>query len=143
MRTFWFRERHVVEVRICGSQERRWNENGKQRGNDAHNPPLPDASWVQIWLDPSCSVPGRLYRIRQTYKDDQHTKHLQHEPAIARNTGVVLEQFSLRSTDVCRDVDGICVYALHGFPLFSHHLRELGEDLAKLCNCRLNGFDRG
>ncbi len=76
-----------------------------------------------------------------TYEDYEHAEHLQHEPAVARNAGVVLQQFSLRAADVRCNVDGIGVDALHGFPLLRDHLRELCEDLTELRNGRLDRFD--
>ena len=72
--------------------------------------------------------------MRATYEDNEHAKHLQHKPAVARDAGVVLEQFSLRAADIRRNVDGIRVDALHGFSLLGNHLCELCEDLAELCD---------
>lgn len=77
----------------------------------------------------------------QTYEDDQDTEYLQHEPTIARNTSVVFEQFPLCPADVRCNIDGVRVYALHGFPLLGHHLRQLGKDLTKLRNRRLDRLD--
>ena len=86
----------------------------------------------------SCNVFGEhgagSRSMRATYEYDEHAKHLQHKPTVARDAGIVLEQFSLRAADIRRNVDGIRVDALHSFSLLGHHLRKLGEDLAELCD---------
>ena len=68
--------------------------------------------------------------IRTQEKDDQDAENLEHEPAVIRNAGIVLEQFSTRALDIIGYMHHIVVDPLHHFALLSYHVRELTEDLA-------------
>ena len=76
-----------------------------------------------------------------TYEYDQNAEHLQHEPPVARYTGVILEKFSLSTADIGRDVHRIRVDSLYCLSLLRDHLRQLREDLAQFRDSRLDGFN--
>lgn len=79
--------------------------------------------------------------IRTQEEDDQDAENLEHEPAVIRNAGIVLEQFSTRALDIIGYMHHIVVDPLHHFALLSHHVCELTEDLAQLGDRRLNRLD--
>jgi hypothetical protein len=76
-----------------------------------------------------------------TYKDDDDAENLEHEPAIATNARIVLEQLALGPANVCRNVMHVGVDALHRLALLGDHARELREDLAEFGNRRLDRLD--
>ena len=84
-----------------------------------------------------------MHRRRgSAHKHDKHAEDLEHEPAVARDARVVLEEFALRATDVGGNVDRVRVDALHRLALLCDHVRELLEDLPQLGDGRLDGLDR-
>ena len=80
--------------------------------------------------------------IRTQEEDDQDAENLEHEPAVIRNAGIVLEQFSTRALDIIGYMHHIVVDPLYHFALLGYHVRELTEDLAQLRDRRLDRLDR-
>lgn len=69
-----------------------------------------------------------------THEDYQDAKYLQHQPPVARNASIILEQLPLCASDVGRNVQRVGVDPLDSFSLFGDHICELREYLAQLSN---------
>src|SRR5713226_3739490 len=80
---------------------------------------------------------------KRTHENNKNAKDLQHEPPVARNVCVILEQLTLRAADVGRNIECVCVDPLNRFTLFRDHVCQLVKNLAQFRDCCLNRLDGG
>ena len=82
---------------------------------------------------------GKQPRTQEKY--NQHTKDLEHKPAVVRNGCEIFQQLALRALDIVDHLHHIVIDALYSLALLRHHVGELAKYLTELRDGGLDRFD--